>query len=709
MHFPKFSRKNSILGICIVFCIFLLPGGFVYAGFVSDVITALVQGLLFLVEKSFSLLAWLAAYIMVFAADLLQLAINISVIELSKYLNAATIVDPIYTLVRNFANTFFIFILMYLGIKIILNAGEYKKLIVTLIITAIMINFSYLVSTLIIDSSNIIATGFYNKIDLGASGSLGVYIKEGLKLQEMTDDGSDLQEQILSQATSSLNKVDADDMAANGEGFFTKENREAMNESLAKVIFALLAIIFYFIAAYIFLDAAFLFIGRYIAFIFLIIFSPLAFASYTIPKLKSKIWDKWFEYIINQSFVAPVFLLFLYIIAKILSSTVNLHDTLTAGQTNPVVANILFFVVAIGLLQVALTTSRDLAGEMGAMASKYGKMAAGAAVGAGATAGAYAGKKTIGRAGAALKNNGRFNQLATSNNLGARMVGKSLTNTGRYLSKSSFDLRGTPGLGKAAGMAGISLGSAKTEGFEGYKKRVTERKTEIENERLDILKSESGAQRGLEKKQALLEKEGGALGAAEAVQLKSLQDRNAKEAYSKAIDDMEKRASNISTATAGSFVNYRTPYEREALKKAAGGRKKKDEREDRNEAEEDAKDEFVKDVKKLSEILKGYNASNKDAVKSELQNAPMKVVVEAVSKNKQLFNDKDFVSGIDPHLASSLMSNNNFKNSASQKHLETLRGIRDKDRTPSAPAEKVTDTYGKEYSKNSFDFLTPNS
>src|SRR3989344_7162365 len=86
----------------------------------------------------------------------------------SKLLSGATFVSAGWAVVRDLSNIFFILILLYIAVKLILGLGgsEVKKMIVNVIIMALLINFSMFMTKVVIDTSNILALVFYNKISV---------------------------------------------------------------------------------------------------------------------------------------------------------------------------------------------------------------------------------------------------------------------------------------------------------------------------------------------------------------------------------------------------------------------------------------------------------------------------------------------------------------------------------------------------------------
>jgi hypothetical protein len=70
--------------------------------------------------------------------------------------------------VRDISNVFFILVLLYVAIQTILGLShETKKVVVHVIIMALLINFSMFFTKVVVDSSNMWALVFYNRIDVG--------------------------------------------------------------------------------------------------------------------------------------------------------------------------------------------------------------------------------------------------------------------------------------------------------------------------------------------------------------------------------------------------------------------------------------------------------------------------------------------------------------------------------------------------------------
>ena len=106
------------------------------------------------VIPSFAL--WLSAQ---FFNSIISFAVHDTVTSSAAFISIA------WGIVRDLSNIFFILALLYIAIQTILGMGhETKKMIVHVIIMALLINFSMFFTKVVIDSSNVLALIFYNKI-----------------------------------------------------------------------------------------------------------------------------------------------------------------------------------------------------------------------------------------------------------------------------------------------------------------------------------------------------------------------------------------------------------------------------------------------------------------------------------------------------------------------------------------------------------------
>jgi hypothetical protein len=99
----------------------------------------------------------------------------------TKMLSGSSFISTGWAVVRDLSNLFFIVGLLWIAFQTILGMGGHgtKEMIGKIIIMALLINFSMFFTNVIIDSSNILASIFYNKIEVTtkkADGSPGQYV-----------------------------------------------------------------------------------------------------------------------------------------------------------------------------------------------------------------------------------------------------------------------------------------------------------------------------------------------------------------------------------------------------------------------------------------------------------------------------------------------------------------------------------------------------
>jgi len=97
-----------------------------------------------------------------------------------------------WTVFRDLANMVFIFVLVYIAIATILQLSNFntKRVLATLIIVALLLNFSFFLTGIVIDISNISGKFLYDSMTVTSSGetkSLGGQFIQGLKLPSTED------------------------------------------------------------------------------------------------------------------------------------------------------------------------------------------------------------------------------------------------------------------------------------------------------------------------------------------------------------------------------------------------------------------------------------------------------------------------------------------------------------------------------------------
>jgi len=261
--------------------------------------------------------------------------------------------------VRDFANLFFIFIMLYIAIATILNMGNYKQALLKVIVGAVLINFSLFFTRVIIDAGNILAVGFYNEaseitIDSGGGPVTGHSISSvfmsGFQLQTMMD-------------SSQYDHITNFDAAT---AYIWGTIGEA-------------------VAMFVFFAAALMFVGRTVTLIFLMVLSPLAFVAMVLPGTKGYA-TKWWRALIDQTFFAPAFLFLILIVAKIIKSGNLINITGSGGGSFANMLNLenvsdaammLTYVLLCGLLLGSLMVAKSMGGTVASTSIKWAKKSVG--------------------------------------------------------------------------------------------------------------------------------------------------------------------------------------------------------------------------------------------------------------------------------------------------------------------------------------------
>lgn len=378
----------------------------------------------------------LAAFVTYAAGTLLDFVIKYTIVDMSANVGVITGINTAWSALRDLANIFFIFILLYAAIATVLQLGgvNTKKIITRVIIIALLINFSLFFTRVMIDVSNALSVGFYNAIS-GGNGISYAY----------------MQKLLLTTVYQPGNGAGADLTKFPEVGF--------------------LGAIFFLIAAFVFLAAAVMFISRFVVLILLMITSAPAFAAMALPN--DKFSGDWWKALWSQLIFAPVFFILSWATLQVLDGALgslasgaslgealkgtmsgNGNKTAYAGAA-AVFAN---FGIAITFMIVTLTASKKVAGSAGnGINSFVGGVVGGAAFGGAASLG----RRFIGGYGARVLRDENLKEKASKGDVGARLA----LQVAGGATKASFDVRNI----KAGGIGGVvSKDFGKGEGKGGF-------------------------------------------------------------------------------------------------------------------------------------------------------------------------------------------------------------------------------------------------
>jgi hypothetical protein len=142
-----------------------------------------------------------------------------------------------------------------------------------------------------------------------------------------------------------------------------------------------------------------MFVSRVISIWVYMILAPLAFFSYTVPKMqgmKTIGWKNWWSQLLSMSFLAPVFIFFMYLIIKFLETGLGLLQNDSRTGLAFVIGVIIPFAFIMILLMKAKDIAKTMSGELGQKITGGVAAVGGMALGGAALGTAALGRNTIG-------------------------------------------------------------------------------------------------------------------------------------------------------------------------------------------------------------------------------------------------------------------------------------------------------------------------
>ena len=419
-------------------------------------------------------------------------------IEIEDTNEFTSFVDEGWKVVRDISNILFIFGLLYVAIALVLrvNIGNAnpKKILIYVILMAILINFSLFFSRIIVDAGNILARTLYNQISL---------VNRGTQTQDLSNDEGIKSVGLMFKALTNPQRLIAP--GAPQDTTITIGNTSEIDGTFFLLV-GIIATILNIILIFTFITVGIYFVTRILGLYISMIFSPFAFASLAIPKgasINQIGFYSWFQNLLSYSFMAPLFIFFLYLTIRFMALGIPINPSILGGASlsGQFMGIIIPGALPIGFILLGKQQVKKLSGELGKMGAQLVTKTIGAAAMVASGGAALAGGAVIGGAGKALASSGRVKKLANTGkiklfgkerNLGAvgRGIGKSAAFGGARAARTNFDPRSNKmaqragrviSAGAALGGAGseinsIKLGAAGTSTYDSYLKGRTERK-----------------------------------------------------------------------------------------------------------------------------------------------------------------------------------------------------------------------------------------
>lgn len=398
-----------------------------------------------------------SGWILGLSGVLLNAVLDYTVVHMTVNLTGITGINIAWSTIRDLSNMSFIFVLLYISISTVLglSGSQWKKTLGTVVIAAVLLNFSLFMTKVMIDASNVFTLGIYRQIVTDPDTKIGLSdsIMQPLGLTTLYK---------LSDANS-IKNTDWSQM------FIVSIGSSA----------------FMLITAFVFLAVAVMFLIRYITIIFLLILSPVAVMG-LLPQFSGSA-KKWWNQLTGQLTFAPVYMIMTWAVITIIGSSEFvcrdqlISDTLTnlagstadsAGQIGGACAGgsigtILNFVIVIGMAIASLTIAKGISNQSKGGAEKLVH----GALGYGAGAAGFGGRQVGGRAGRMVADSERLKGAAAKGGMvgyASRMTLKG----GQSAAAGSYDVRSSRALGLAKS-AGIDVGiGGKAGGKGGFDKII---------------------------------------------------------------------------------------------------------------------------------------------------------------------------------------------------------------------------------------------
>lgn len=447
------NKKN--LQYASLALLFLVVVGFAFpqvafaADFWASVGSSIVKAILY---PFFVLMGWFVGG----AVTIFGWAVDPSVYGVDGVFNKASTYTS-WKFVRDFFNLFFILTLLYTAFTIVFQvASNYKKTLLSIVLAALFVNFSFPITRVVIDATNVPMYFFIN-VMLEQKGSTNT-INAAQTILGPTLSASAIQNKLIPEGKS-------------GEGAIMSDG--------VSITQLLTAIVFLFMFAITLMVVALLLVVRVVALLMLVIFSAVGFAGSVIPGMK-KYSDMWWDKLWQYALFGPIMLLMLYIAVHFFEevATGNMLDSIKkvtavnspAEQENFYSTMVSFSITLIMMwMSIIVASSSSVAGAgvvggFGQKAMKWvGKKSA-----AGAT---YPARKFSSGVGQGVKT--RFND----------------SKFGKFLAAPSRLEAYGKGIGKTVGRENIiNVGKSaqkeyKTEQEKFHTKRVGEEEKRMEEER----------------------------------------------------------------------------------------------------------------------------------------------------------------------------------------------------------------------------------
>tara|TARA_B100002051_G_scaffold276694_1_gene326965 strand:+ start:8934 stop:11216 length:2283 start_codon:yes stop_codon:yes gene_type:complete len=441
-------RSKYLPTIALTAVLFLVPT-LAFAGGITNILFNLVAGL-------FGRMVGWAGYMLNVVVDEMIIGFgNLYITGVGQQ------IDLIWVSIRDIFNITFIFGLVYIGFKMILDStnSSTRQWLIYLIMAAVFVNFSLLISKTVVDVSNVVASEIALSAFPASNNSYASTTVTGTQGTRVAISDTFMDHMGI---TATFNILGPE----NRDGAVQK----MLDEGGLTYVFGLMII--FLVATFVFAAGAILLITRFVALLLYMVFSPLMFIGWVFPQFRQYSSRYWRGFL-GKAFFAPIYLLLLYVSSKILGSfttytTINVGTPNYAASlgsnavaaSNSVLSTLIPFIIGCILLISSLTVAKHLGVQGASSAISMGNRMR-------RTGQRWAGGAMIGGSAAVLRNTaGRAANAYASSDTAKRRAANSFWGRKAFQATSgiagaSFDARNVAGVGNATG-----LGTGKKGGYK---------------------------------------------------------------------------------------------------------------------------------------------------------------------------------------------------------------------------------------------------
>jgi len=271
---------------------------------------------------------WIMSWWVAITGMLLNVSITIT-LHIKDFVDNTQGVYTVWQTIRDISGIFIIFMLLYASFLLILDQtsktlGSVGNLIKNIVIGGILINFSFFITSVLIDASNIVSLALYN----GIVSKPAVITNDNLNASAIVS-------AMIGNSDGGLSAVMMDKLSI--QTVYNPSNNNlggitaTVGAPLKILIQGIVGSVIMFMTGMSFFMASLAFVARLIILIFLLAFSPLWFASWIFPVLKDRT-KQFTDLLYAQLVFMPVYLLLLYAGMSILSKTSVFNNTTSLWQ-----------------------------------------------------------------------------------------------------------------------------------------------------------------------------------------------------------------------------------------------------------------------------------------------------------------------------------------------------------------------------------------